>query len=100
MLRGHLDLLKLLPPTLISATVENLLNICESINGEDGVSQKIRRQSASTLVNLTNVNAQIMEPLFELIHSTAAKWQSSRLHIGPRILLYEGKLFLSQKRQF
>ena len=57
--------------------------------GEDANSARLRRQSASALVNLTNQNAPVVEPLFELIHTTAAKWQTSKLHIGPRVLLFE-----------
>lgn len=89
LLRGFMELLGLLPANVTVASVECLLALCEGITGEDNFSAKMRRQSASALVHLTSHNSNIMEPLFEMIHNTAAKWQSSKLHVGPRVLLFE-----------
>ena len=44
---------------------------------KDPQSSKLRRNSASALVNLTNTAPETMEPFFDMIHSTACKVSST-----------------------
>ena len=94
LVRCYLELLKIFNPELVKMTVNCLISMCESVDGIDAQSSKLRRLSASALVNLTNTAPEVMLQFFDLIYSTAQKWDNSRLHVAARVLLFEVMVML------